>query len=373
LPGQRFDPGEKDGLSLRPGYFFTYVMGGRKMVTRTWALTIVTLVLSCFSRGALGIVVIDPSYQVEVYATYVDVGIGSLSNSIAFDPQGNLYLPHRSAGIIYKVDSAGTATLFAEGLYEPTCVQWVDNAAYGTYLYVTELTDAPSPGYVTRIDAGGNMETLSSVDWEPVSLAIDSVGNYGGGLYVGTNVEDKVITVAPDGTQNTFSEFPYNVPGGPVALAFDPANQYGGDMYVGTYSLSQANLSGLFRIDGAGNYTRFSSDLAMCSTIAFDPTQNFGGSMYAVAVDDLQSESTYWSDLWRVNPDGTTALFAHSDIYKINGIAFGPDDAMYVAEFNNGTSQTTISRISLIPEPATLLSLGLGTLALLRRPRRRQS
>lgn len=337
------------------------------MVTQRWTLGMILMALA--STGALGIVVLDPAYQVEIYAQYVQTGERGLSNSMAFDPQGNLYLPHLHEGAIYKVDPSGLGTRFVDGLDVPTSVEWINDPAYGNYLYVTELSDAWDPGRVTRITATGAVDSYVSVDWEPIYLAYDSVGNYGNQLYVATNVQDKIIAIAPNGAQTTFSPFPYNLAGGIRGMAFDPGSQYGGSMYVGSYSDTDPTLAGVFQIDASGGYTRFTPDLAWCYALAFDPEDDFDGSMFAIAVDDPELADPAWKDLYRVDTDGAATLFAQSDIFQVNAVTFGPDGAMYVAEFDWGNSQTTISRITLVPEPATLTLVSLGAIGLLRRRR----
>jgi len=62
--------------------------------------------------------------------------------------------------------------------------------------------------------------------------------------------------------------------------------------------------------------------------------------------------------LYSVGIDGTATRVAYSPTLNGLGLAFGPDGAMYVSEYSSSNGMVTISRI--IPEPCTLLLLGLG-------------
>ncbi|MBL7214543.1 MAG: PEP-CTERM sorting domain-containing protein [Phycisphaerae bacterium] len=139
-----------------------------------------------------------------------------------------------------------------------------------------------------------------------------------------------------------------------------------GSMFIGA-RLNDLQYAGLYRIDTNGNLSRY-TDFEQASCIAFDDTaeQYFDGKMFAAGRDDADS---LWT-LYQVNGYYDTEVFASFDVtpgWATPQIQFGMDGAMYVMEYDSANTDMIISRITPIPEPGTLLLLGLGGLLIKRR------
>jgi len=78
---------------------------------------------------------------------------------------------------------------------------------------------------------------------------------------------------------------------------------------------------------------------------------------------------TKWT-LYKVNGSYDTEIFGTFNMnptWLAANIEFGPDGAMYVMEWDQANSNVVISRITAIPEPASLLLVGLGGLLVRRK------
>ncbi len=85
--------------------------------------------------SAHAIVVVEPGYTVQVYATYSQ---SRSTRGLAFDGSGNLYATHDQAGSIWKITSDGTASEFVIGLGYPIGITWGGGTSFGDYLYVLD-------------------------------------------------------------------------------------------------------------------------------------------------------------------------------------------------------------------------------------------
>jgi hypothetical protein len=315
---------------------------------------------AAFSGRAPGVTLLDAGYKAEVYAAYESTTMQRWMN---FDGAGNLYICHTENNKIMKIDTNGVPSTFVSGISQPFDIVWGGGTAYGDYLYATSRM-----GPVYRITSAGSWSTFSGASADQaIGMAIDRNGSYGGKMYVATTNTDHIRSISSTGTSQVFDHWLTNAGDGlPIGIDFDPSGKYGNAMFVGTnYPVNYASQSGLFQVSTSGYATRFSSQIEQCTEVKFDPYGIlFNQDMFAIGKG--RSEPSY-TKLYRVDPSGNAVEFLDANLLSLT---FGPDGAMYVAEFgwDTGPAIVTISRITPIPEPAALSLVALG-MALLRRRR----
>lgn len=291
-----------------------------------------------------GVEVLEPGYVVETYTTYSKTGIGCVYY-MTFDDEGNLYATHLAGSSIWRTTPTGMVSEFARGIRFRD-IEWGSGTAYGNYLYVP---DGEINGQIYRIDKAGTVSGFASFGPPRHGLglaAIDRTGNYGGLFYTATAGQDHTYSVTTSGSISMFSDFPgWKDGGGPGDIAFDTTGNYGGFMYmvVCFYNThDNEKYSGLFALDTSGNAIRFTEDLLYLTRIDFDRTGNFGGKMFAIEHPDWAVER---NGIWKLEQDGKAALFATTTM-GFDDLTFGPDGAMYVAEYDEGSETIIISKIS---------------------------
>jgi hypothetical protein len=264
---------------------------------------------------------------------------------MTFDDEGNLYATHLEGSSIWRTTPTGMVSEFARGIRFRD-IEWGSGTAYGNYLYVP---DGEINGKIYRIDKGGIVSVFASFGPPRHGLglaAIDRTGNYGGLFYTATAAQDHTYSVTTSGSISMFSDFPgWKDGGGPGDIAFDTTGNYGGFMYmVVCFYNTHGNekYSGLFALDPSGNAHRFTEDLLYLTRIDFDNTGNFGGNMFAIEHPDW---AVGGNGIWKLEQDGTAALFAVTTM-GFHDLTFGPDGAMYVAEYDEASETTVISKIS---------------------------
>lgn len=313
---------------------------------------ITILVCGVFVNFTMAATLLDSNYQISTVASYSG-NTGRLA-SVTFDKNGNFYLAHNDSGLIYKVTTGGSTGVWASGFDHPGFMQWGTGTAYGDYLYVANTgTDE-----VLKVDHNGNKQYFTHVGYTPGGLAIDTAGNYGGMMYVGTDVLDKVYKVSTTGVVSVFSNYPYNQSGNTCNMAFDPGTEYGGKMYIATISTVDPQYAGIFSLSATGAPTRFSNDLGLAWKIDFGPS-DFDNNLFASAM--VTPAQDRWC-IYRLDSQGHATEFFRGGNTTFS---FYGDD-MYIADFTSFTNTTTVYKVSLIPEPVTILVLGLGAGAVLR-------
>lgn len=310
---------------------------------------------------AWGLTLFDPAYRFESFSIYPAAGE---SRAMMFGPDGAVYVSYYNAwlgqpeGSIYRTEGNNTATLWADGLYRPYNMVWAGGTAYGDYYYVPDAGTYSDHGDVMRISADGiPMSFVSIPGAHPKTIALDESGRFGNHLWLGTSADSRIIELFPDGSKRVVVDFG-NVSGSPWDMAFDTTGRFGQDLYVATTYAQHPEISGVLRIDPDDNLARFAEAIVEAYSLAFDEVGFFGNDLFVrgLAEGDGRADVVY-----RVAPDGTITPFAHFT----GDFAFGPDGMMYAYEREYGMS--TLYRITPIPEPATVLLLSLGMVALRRR------
>ena len=312
-------------------------------------MVVVIMIVLVGAGSAWAVEVLEPGYNVEIYAHYGKPGIGG-SEAMTFGGDGNMYVTHVHSGSIWRINPAGVATEFVTGLSEPEGMEWGGGTPYGDYLYVVEY----GGNRVTQVTLDGTVQHFGSMPTGghvPRPMGLDRTGNYRGHLYVATRGQDHTYEVDFDGTITKWSDFPgWKDGGGPLDIDFGTEPGYNGLMYISTYFVGRhQSSSGLFTLDTSRVPTIFTTDIVAAHHIKFDRGGDFGNELF---VNGLGSFEGNWS-IWRVRPDGSATEFARTTFSNPRGIAFSPNGAMYIAEYDNLTDTVIINRIYL-GEPTLL-------------------
>lgn len=323
---------------------------------RSWLIITFMLV---FAPAVCGITILEPGYTTEVMAQYSNAA--SMAYSMTCDDAGNLYLSQPYANSIWRMKLDGTVGALVTDNFS-SGIEWTGGTAYGDYLYSAANKE------VVRIATDGTQSNFAGGLPGCSEIAVDRTGNYGGDLYVTTGGTDRIYRVDTSGVVSMFSSWPgHTSGGGPLGLAFDTTGNYGDAMYVGSYfAQSNASKSGLFVLDTGGNASRFSEDLVSVFEIALDTGGIFENEMYVVGRDSWDSSYS----IWTVAPDGSASQFATTTYDIVGSLAFAPDGALYISEYLAAGQVVTITRV--VPEPGTVLLVGVGWLGLRHRRRRVQ-
>ncbi len=322
---------------------------------RNASMTILIVLALCGSVWAVE--VLEPGYVVQTYATYSEPGIGR-TGAMTFAGDGNLYATHRANATIWRIAPGGVASEFVNNLIDPIGIEWAGGTSYGNYLYVVEYQTWA--GAIIRVGLDGTTSTLASLSspaHASAPLGLDRTGSYNGHLYFGSTGQDHTFRVDTAGNVTMFSNFPgWTDGGGPTDIAFDTGTDYGGLMYMTTSFSHTPRVSGVFTLDTSGNASRFAPALVAAQRLAFDPLGDFSGGLFVVGRLLAQSNA-----LWRVGPDGTATEFARGTISTPYGLAFGPDGAMYVAEYNETSETVIISQIRLVAPREVAIDIKPGS------------
>ena len=308
-----------------------------------------------------GVELKDAGYSLQSYAQYASP---TSSGQMTMDDAGNLYVAHYDDGKIMKIDSSGQSAAFASGLGNLNDITWGGGTAYGNYLYASSRSPDFTNDKILRIDLTGNATAFASMTIPAHAVTfvgIDRTGNYGGSMFSSGSAQDRLYSISLSGNVTLYADWPgYVNGGGPYGIAFDTNGKYNNKMYLTTIFLEpqNANVSGLFMMNPNGTVSRFAADLVAAGTVDFDPAGTyFDNDMFVTGRTNVNDPLS----LWRVFADGSCEEF----MTGVSAFTFGDDGAMYVSQYNWGTSVVTISRV--IPEPATLLLLAAGGLVLRKR------
>jgi hypothetical protein len=276
---------------------------------------------------------------------------------MVFDSSSNLYVTHAVSNSVWRIEPGGAASFFVGLPVHPDGIEWGAGTDFGDYIYVTSGSE------VLRVVSDGSRSVFASGFPMGADVVIDRTGNYGGLMYVSTGGQDHIYRVDSSGNMSMWTSWPGSHGGGPDDIAFDVTDGYGGKMFVASwFAQSDADISGLFSLSTTAAVNRFTPGIVTASQLAFDTGGLFDSELFAVGTGEWGGEQM----IWRVGTDGGVRPFA-STSSSLRSLAFGSDGAMYIAEYDLDLEQATVTRV--IPEPGTVMLLGLGMLMMRRRQR----
>jgi len=294
------------------------------------------------------------NYQIETYAVYQQTSSGGRAKFITSDNAGNIYVTHDEANLM--IASNGSASVLASGFNNLQGIEWTGGTLYGDFLYAAEV----DTHRIKQIDISGNVSTFASLSQQPIAIAHDSTGNYDNELFVATRSSSKIYGIDEFGSESEFLNIGALTDGSPLDLAFDSTGSYNGYMYMSLSEISNTNYQGILAVDPQGSvsqYMALSGSMGYWgSHLAFDTTANldFGGNLYFGGGGIIRG----------LTSQGNIFDLLQSDL-SIRDFTFSSDGALYVLETETGSTASgnvTISKVTLVPEPTTLLLLSFGAI-----------
>jgi sugar lactone lactonase YvrE len=216
-----------------------------------------------------------------------------------------------------------------------TGLHQVDNPAVDAednlYLTYSGTRGQQVPVSIFRVGANGTRETYSAGIVNPTSMAFDGTGL----LYVSSRFEGVVYRVNGDGTAEPFAT--------DLGIACGLAFGADGTLYAGDRSGT------VFAVDPEGQATPFAT--LPSSVAAFHLAMGSDG-LYVTGPTLATNDVVY-----RISLDGTVEVFAEG-FGRPQGIAVGPDRALYVVEALAGAS--ALYRLPAAHAPRELVLAGPG-------------
>jgi sugar lactone lactonase YvrE len=267
----------------------------------------------------------------------------------------NIYVSCYNSGKIMKYDSSGNGTIFASGLNNPTGLAFDSK---GNLWASEQGSSNTNNGAIVKFDKNGNKSTFVSMIHTPQGLAFDSSGT----LFAAKFLLDRIDKYDSSGYNTVFVDL-FGSHAYPEDLVFDNS----GNLWVSSY-YGMPEYSKIFKINPSGNMTVFSQGNDPIG-LAFDRN----GYLFAA--------NYYNGTISKYDSSGNETIFA-SGLNQPHGLEFDSSGYLYVSDgygeilkydssgyrtiFASGLSNPLFIATQ-IPEPATLLFLGLGGLALRKR------
>ena len=258
------------------------------------------LIFCFFSSPLCGLVLFDTDYEFETYAVF-GTGLEGAFHDMVFGSDGNLYVTWSVTklgrdGVVYKVSPTGEITVFAADLVRPTDIIWAGGSDYGDYFYVCDPYERESyeKGIVIEVAPNGTKRLFASEGLNnPVSVQIDRTGTYGGFLYVGSGLGDRINTVS----KTVETELFYSIghySGSPRDIAFDENGQYDWLMYVAAAYPDKPDISGILTFNPEGHWLgRFAREITEAYGLEFDRMGVFDGDMFVSGIVNDFEESRW--------------------------------------------------------------------------------
>ena len=321
-------------------------------------IAVLTFAAILFVQQALcDLTMLDTNYTVEAFAEYQQESVGGLVRYMTADNTGKVYVGHGAATSSIVVASKDNVSVLAAGFNNIQGVEWAGGTSYGDNVYAAEVGTSS----IVKVDASGSASTFRTLPEEPLVVALDKTGNYGNQLYAATRNSSRIYSIGESGSLSEFLNISTLTDGFPLDLAFDTTGRYNGYMYLSLMEVNNENYQGVLSIDPQGNVTQFKAGGYWGANLAFDTTSglDFGGDLYVCG----------GAKIFQLTPEGNLIQFLTTDRI-IQDFAFGSDGALYVMEVDSSSTYidtVTISKITVVPEPCTLLLLGLGGLLIKRK------
>ncbi|AQT70274.1 hypothetical protein STSP2_03480 [Anaerohalosphaera lusitana] len=314
------------------------------------------LFVFCVVGNSYGLAVVDSDYQLERVAGFNYYYPYGHAKEITFDDASNIYVSHDSGGVL-KIDQSGNEQFIGSGFENLQGIVWAGGTRYGDNLYAADVY----PKAIKQVSTSGQSGVLVNVPNEPLNLTIDHTGNYGGDMFVGTRRSAEIYRIFSDGSVAEFIDMPYLGDRAFVGnMAFDETGNYGGSMFVAIGNYVLDDYKGVLKIDPDGDVTKFLPDKFGWGDFAFDTDGFFNEQMYA----------SNGSDIYSVDTDGTLTMFMEGhDGIRIRDLKFDQDGSLNVL-WTNGDHVFNIDKVSLVPEPCSLVLLGVGAFVMGRRRNR---
>lgn len=320
---------------------------------------LIVVFMAAVCASAFGeITLLDNRYKVETVAVYNQGLYKGRVKYIAADAEGRVYLTHDDSEML--VAENGVVSVLSTGFKNLQGVTWGGGTSFGNYAYAAEVNTRK----IRKIDNQTNASTLVTLPQQPLLVAIDRTGNYGNQMYAATRNSTKIYSISNGGTFSEFVDLSALTGGWPFDMAFDTTGRFGGKLYISLSEVTNQNYWGILSVDTDGTVSPIGIGGYWGNTLDFDstPDQSFGGDFYVAG----------GTGIYRVAPDQSYTQFLQVD-GPLKDFTFGPDGSMYIVEVDSWSTLTgpvTISKVTLIPEPATLFLLGVGGFSLLKARKR---